>query len=65
MSDYCQQCSIDIFGKDFKELADIALEGEFATAICEGCGSIVIDHNGTCLSACLRHHSTKWEEENG
>lgn len=55
MADYCKQCSMDIFGEDFKELAGISSEentknGLFASVICEGCGFIQVDHEGNCVT---------------
>jgi hypothetical protein len=55
MSDYCKQCSLEEFGKDYKELAGLSTENDtqnslFATAICEGCGYIQVDHEGNCIS---------------
>jgi hypothetical protein len=56
MADFCKQCSIDMFGKDFKELANCVTEEQFkneglmATVLCEGCGAIQVDHEGNCLS---------------
>lgn len=55
MADFCKQCSIDHFGKDFEELAGITdpelwQEGKAAVAICEGCGPIQVDPDGNCVS---------------
>jgi hypothetical protein len=46
VSEFCQQCSIDIFGEDFGELANLCKEGETARVLCEDCGIIVVDHTG-------------------
>lgn len=55
MSDFCKQCSLDNFGKDFGDLANITTakdiaQNKSAAVICEGCGPIQVDVDGTCLS---------------
>jgi hypothetical protein len=55
MADFCKQCSIDIFGKDHRELADITPKdawekGLAMSTICEGCGVIQVDPDGNCVS---------------
>lgn len=55
MADFCKQCSLDHFGKDFRELAQITPiqdweEGKAVTVICEGCGPIQVDPEGNCAS---------------
>lgn len=52
MSDYCRQCSILMFGKDFGELAG---EGR-STQLCEGCGAIRVDAKGRCLDHTDHEH---------
>lgn len=64
MADFCKQCSIDIFQKDFGELAGLSkpentANGLYATAICEGCGVIQVNHLGECISPdCFVDHKT-------
>ena len=64
MADFCKQCSIEIFGEDYKELANLGpkyglMPGEGWTAICEGCGYIVVSQDGTCIAEdCVRHGTT-------
>lgn len=59
MADFCQQCSIDIFGEDFKELAYLCEEGMYVTVICEGCGVTCVDHEGRCcVDDCLVNHES-------
>jgi hypothetical protein len=59
MADFCKACSIEIFGRDTEDLKGIISEEKykdgFATlVICEGCGTIQVDHLGNCLSSnCL------------
>ena len=48
MAAFCKQCSIDLFGEDFKELAGITTKedwdkGYSALVICEGCDPIQVD----------------------
>lgn len=60
MAEFCRQCSIDIFGEDFRDLAGITApelwdQGLAASVICEGCGCIQVDPQGNCVTAdCLR-----------
>ena len=60
MSDFCKACSIVLFGKDFKDLANIttkeAIKEKRATLVlCEGCGVIQVNVQGECLSRnCLK-----------
>lgn len=55
MADYCKQCSINIFNKDYGDLANLTTKEEqekglFALVICEGCGAIQVDIEGNCIS---------------
>jgi hypothetical protein len=65
MADFCKQCSIDIFGKDFRELAGLGdgselKEDEGWMALCEGCGPTVVDDDGRCISVnCMKEHGKK------
>lgn len=60
MADFCQACSLEIFGEDFGELAGLieeqrVREGMGAAVICEGCGPILVDHLGRCIDPeCLK-----------
>lgn len=61
MSDFCKQCSIEIFNEDHKELAGLAGEkplsiGYGMAALCEGCGSIVVDNDGVCIADWCEKH---------
>lgn len=63
MADFCQQCSIETFGRDFRELAQP--EGTLPPppgygwpALCEGCGHTIVDHNGKCLQSQFCAHPT-------
>jgi hypothetical protein len=62
MADFCQQCSIEIFGHDTKDCArpdQAPLEpGEGWPEICEGCGPTLVDNDGKCLADdCLKQHA--------
>ena len=55
MSNFCKQCSIEHFGKDYKDLANLSTKEDtlnelFPLIICEGCGNIQINHKGECVS---------------
>jgi len=61
MADFCKQCSIDMFGEDFGDLANLGPaeelgEGEGWSALCETCGGIVVSQEGTCIADWCRHH---------
>ena len=61
MADFCKQCSIETFGEDFKELANLGPEGELKPGegwmtLCEGCGFIIVSQDGTCIEPeCVKH----------
>lgn len=66
MADFCQKCSIEHFGEDFRELAGLGggrkLEPDhYWTALCEGClhgAGCQVDEEGVC-------HTRKTLEERG
>jgi hypothetical protein len=61
MADFCKQCSIEHFGKDFGELKnpEPLPPDHFWLVLCEGCGVIQIDSDGACVSKdCLRNGHT-------
>jgi hypothetical protein len=59
MADFCKQCSVEMFGEDFGDLANLCAEGQRAHVICEGCGFTVVDKDGICVSdMCLSQHKT-------
>jgi hypothetical protein len=49
MVDFCKQCSIKVFGKDFGDLANLCKENEYTEVLCENCGFILVDHTGERL----------------
>lgn len=58
MADFCKECSISNFGVDFEDLKGLVKKGQYAFAICEGCGYITVDHTGKCQGGeeCLEGH---------
>ncbi len=52
MADFCKQCSIDMFGKDYGDLAGMVDPGGVIWTICEGCEDtvngfhVLVDHEG-------------------
>jgi len=68
MADFCKQCSMDIFGEDFGDLAKLCTkkeneQGLYAIVVCEGCGTTLVDNEGRCVSSdCLRKHSESKED---
>lgn len=67
MSDFCKQCSIEHFGEDLKELAGLGNgrvlpDGDGWAVICEGCGYIVVNEEGECISAGCEVHGKKLVE---
>jgi hypothetical protein len=75
MADFCKACSIELFGEDNGDLANITTEqswedGFAVTVICEGCGAIQVDPKGNCVSSdCLckdkKGHGMPWKRETG
>ncbi len=54
MADFCKQCSIDTFGFDAGDLANLQTEADTSSglstiALCEGCGATQVDHTGKCV----------------
>jgi hypothetical protein len=58
MADFCKQCSLDIFGEDFGELANLGPVPEaYYAVLCEGCVEAVVNIKGECRShTCLKKH---------
>ena len=62
MADFCRDCSIELFGEDFKDLANLLPAEKYtadtgASALCEGCGGFIsVDIDGVCrATSCLKH----------
>lgn len=64
MADFCRQCSLDGFGEDWGDLANISTPEDtakklYARVICEGCGVTSVDHEGVCVSpVCREQHGS-------
>lgn len=59
MSYFCKQCSIEMFGKDFKELADDVDHYD----LCEGCGHVWVSKDGECIDPeCTIHGNNPTRE---
>ena len=63
MADFCQQCSQEMFGEDFKELANMGDDtplkpGWGYQVLCEGCGPTLVDNDGKCIADCDLHHES-------
>jgi len=61
MADFCKQCSLEIFTKDFGDLANlhpnkVLKNGYGWTVICEGCGITIVNKAGECISPSCRKH---------
>lgn len=66
MADFCKQCSIEMFGEDGEDLKGISdrtltkeekEKGLGWSAICEGCGFIIVNDEGECITEnCLKRH---------
>lgn len=63
MADFCKQCSIDVFGEDYRDLAGLMMDedadkGYVYHVLCEDCGpNCVVDNQGVCQSrTCLKQH---------
>lgn len=69
MSEFCKQCSVDVFGEDYGDFADLRPgvelgEGEGFVVLCEGCGAALVTHDGTCIARyCDKEHGKSWLEE--
>ncbi len=65
MAEFCRQCSIELFGRDHGDLAGVTGKGDYRKGlaeivVCEGCGVIQVDPNGSCISRdCLKQHGRK------
>lgn len=57
MADFCKQCSIELFDRDFKDMSSLCGPDEIALVLCEGCGQCWVDSDGICMSKdCLKKH---------
>lgn len=61
MSEFCKQCSLDLFGEDYHDFRNLTTTKDdkncaYAQVLCEGCGVILVNSDGECVSPCLRNH---------
>lgn len=70
MADFCKQCTKYYFGPNVKndfegiQSPETTELGFYSEVICEGCGLIIVDHNGKCVSLDCEKHGRK-EKLNG
>ena len=55
MSEFCKQCSEQLFGRDYHDLSGLSTPEDTAkklypVVLCEGCGPIQVNHLGECMS---------------
>lgn len=62
MADFCVECAKEMWGSkipsDFVGMTkeEDTLNDRYITVLCEGCGMVQVDHEGRCVTDCLRHH---------
>lgn len=63
MADFCKECAKDLFNADTNDLSGIISKADSdagyvsSVVICEGCGPIQVDHEGSCKSEdCIGDH---------
>jgi hypothetical protein len=65
VADFCKQCSIELFGKDFGDLkpsperAAALKDDEGYLEICEGCGVTMVGREGECVYKYCDKHGVK------
>lgn len=64
MADFCIECYEDMFGSTDNDLNGLCEPGQKITALCEGCGSIHVDHTGKRVGPAqlLQHQCGGWME---
>jgi hypothetical protein len=67
MADFCTQCSFMMWGYDTRDLAGLFMGrgNDLIKVICEGCGHIEVDVNGTCQTHTHAEHRKMWEPPDG
>ena len=64
MADFCKQCSIDVFQEDFGDMKGVTKVEHWEVGLanqvlCEGCGIIQVNPEGSCVSSnCIKKHNT-------
>lgn len=58
MADFCQQCSVENFGEDMRDLAGLGetADGMGWGVLCEGCGMTTVDNSGRCIADWCPEH---------
>ncbi|NOR27652.1 MAG: hypothetical protein GQ540_03875 [Lutibacter sp.] len=69
MAEFCKQCSIDMFGKDFGDFkymgnGEKLKEGCGWQVLCEGCGPTFVDDEGVCIYPYCEKHKGSWLAKN-
>lgn len=66
MAEFCHQCTESVLGIDGakNDLKGLVPKGMFVDVICEGCGFVVVDHAGKCVSPDCEDHGGKTNERN-
>lgn len=65
MASFCQQCSLDVWGKDRRDFVGLTKEedqkrGFYCFVICESCGPTYVDKEGKCVGKhCYENHASK------
>ena len=67
MADFCKQCTAALFGEEYADRNDMVglsteedtAKGLYASALCEGCGFIQVDHTGKCITENCSEHGHK------
>ena len=57
MADFCRACSIEVFGEDYGDFANITTDAQWeagfaAVVLCEHCGPTQVNPDGECVSEC-------------
>lgn len=76
MADFCKQCSIEIFGEDYQDLAydrgsklptppvtenEGRVRVEGWVELCEGCGPTLVNDEGECIYPLCKVHGKSEE----
>lgn len=67
MADFCSQCSIEVYGRDNRDLSGFGPkpeEGYGYIALCESCGMTIVDEKGRCIAKnCLLNHGGEYVQD--
>lgn len=65
MAEFCKTCALDTWGSEGKsDFKGLVPEGERTSVLCEGCGPIVVDHEGVRVEPAIvrRCRTCTWWE---